>query len=122
MNSQKRPVRSGTQGGISFIGLLFVAIVLGSLVLVGMRVFPTYMEYIAIGKAVDKASGDGATVADIRRSFDRSAEVEDIHSITGKDLEVSKEGEKVVVTYAYDVELNLVGPMYLLIKYSGRSK
>jgi hypothetical protein len=48
--------------------------------------------------------------------------VDDISSIKGTDLTVSKEGEKVVVSFAYNKEIELFGPAYLLLKYQGRSR
>ena len=42
-------------------------------------------------------------------------------SITGKDLMITKENEKVVVSFAYDKEVELVKPVFLLIKFEGRS-
>ena len=39
-------------------------------------------------------------------------------SISGKDLEISKENDRVVIRFAYDKEIELVGPVYLLIKYA----
>lgn len=110
------------QRGISFIGLLFVAGVLACVVLVGMQVFPTYMEYLAVQKAVKKAAGDGNTVAEIRASFDRTAAIDDIQSIKGADLDISKQGEQVVVAFAYTREIELFGPAFLLMKYSGASR
>jgi hypothetical protein len=44
-----------------------------------------------------------------------------IVSITGKDLVITKENEKVVVSFAYDKEVELVKPVFLLIKFEGRS-
>jgi hypothetical protein len=58
----------------------------------------------------------------VRSIFDRAASVDNIKSISGKDLEVSKEGEKIVVSFAYQREIHLFGPAYLTLKYSGRSK
>ena len=54
--------------------------------------------------------------------FDKAAAIDDIKSISGKDLDVTKEGDKVVVKFAYQREIHLVGPAYLLLKYSGQSK
>mgnify|MGYP000514653908 CR=1 FL=1 len=39
-----------------------------------------------------------------------------------KDLDISKQGEKIVVAYAYQREIHLVGPAFLTLKYEGRSK
>ena len=51
----------------------------------------------AIGKAAAKAAKEGTTVPEIRGSFDRAAAIDDISSIQGKDLEVTKRGDKIVV-------------------------
>jgi len=115
--------RRSRQRGISFIGLVFVAGVLAMAGVVAAQVFPTVLEYQAVNRAVHKAAAaDGATVGDIRMTFDKAAAVDDIKSITGKDLIVTKEADKVVVSFEYQREIHLVGPAFLTLKYAGRSK
>src|SRR5437762_12276845 len=109
------------QTGISFIGLLFVGGVLACLGVVGAQVFPTVVEYQAILKAAQKAS-EGNTVAEVRKIFEKASDIDDIKSVTPKDLEVSKEGDKVIVKFAYTREIHLFGPAFLVIKYAGQSK
>ena len=109
------------QRGISFIGLLFVGGVLVFSGILVAQVFPTLVEYQAINKAVGKAK-DGSSVADVRTIFDKAAQVDDIKSVTGKDLEVTKQGDKTVVAFAYNKEIHLGGPAFLLLKYTGSSK
>ena len=109
------------QRGITFLGLIFVGAVLGSLALVGMQVFPTAVEYMAINKAVKKAAA-GSTVAEVRTIFDKAAQIDDISSIKGADLEVTKSGDQFVVNFAYQREMHLAGPAYLLLKYQGSSR
>lgn len=109
------------QRGISFFGLLILGIVLALLAIVGAKVVPTATEYMGILKAVKKAAAESSTVPEVRASFDRTASVDYITSIEGKDLEVTKNGDKVVVSFAYDKEIALAGPAYLLIKYRGSS-
>lgn len=109
------------QLGISFIGLLFVVGVLASLALLGAQAFPTVVEYQAILKAVQKAS-QGNTVAEVRQIFEKASDIDDIKSITPKDLEISKDGDRVVVKFAYNREIHMFGPAYLLLKYAGQSK
>jgi hypothetical protein len=113
--------RPKSQAGMSFIGLLFVVGVLASLGVLGAQVLPTAVEYQAISKAVQKAS-EGASVAEVRTIFQKAADIDDIKSILAKDLEVTKEGDQVVVKFAYNKEIHMFGPAYLLLKYSGRSK
>lgn len=117
MRSTKRRSR---ERGISFIGLVFVAVVVVFVGIVTAKVIPTVIEYQAINKAAKKAAA-GTTVAEVRAIFDRAAAIDDFTSVTGKELDVRKNGDQVVVGFAYDKQIPLGGPAYLLIKYSGSS-
>lgn len=111
------------QRGISFIGLLFVAAVVGVSGVIAAQVFPTFIEYQAILKATRKAATEGgSSVAEVRAVFDRAAAVDNVSSIAGRDLVVAKEGDKVVVSFSYNREIHLAGPAFLLLKYNGRSR
>ena len=112
------------QRGVTLFGLMFWAIVIGITALVVMRVLPTVNEYYTIQRAVDKiAKEGGTTVPEIRAAFEKQKQIEySISSISGKDLQITKENEQVVVSFAYDKEIELMPPVYLLIKYEGRSR
>ena len=111
------------QRGVTLFGLLFWAVVIGFLALIGMRVLPALNEYFTIKRTVAKiATGGNKTVPEIRSDFEKQKDIEySIVSITGKDLVITKENEKVVVSFAYDKEVELVKPVFLLIKFEGRS-
>ena len=120
-------MRSGVRGergqrGFTLFGLLFWAIVVGFLALLGMRVMPALNEYFTIKRAINKITTEGTTVPDIRAAFERQKDIEySITSISGKDLNVTKENDKIVVSFAYDKEVELMSPGFLLIKFEGRS-
>jgi predicted transcriptional regulator len=88
---------------------------------IAAQVFPTVLEYQMVTKAVTKAQ-EGNSVAEVRMIFDKATQIDAISSISGKDLEVTKEGDKVVVRFAYAREIHLFGPAWLTLKYAGRSK
>jgi hypothetical protein len=112
------------QRGITLIGLLSWAVIVGFAGYVLIRAVPTVLEFQAIQGAVDRvAAAPPATVAGIRAAFDRQKDIEySIESISGKDLDITKENERVVISFAYNKEVELIKPVYLLIKYEGRSK
>ena len=121
MGSSRRP-GAGHQRGVSLIGLLFWAIIIGFLGYVLVRALPTLNEYFTIKRTVAKIATEGSTVPEIRSSFEKQKDIEySIVSITAKDLVITKENEKVVVSFAYDKEVELVKPVFLLIKFEGRS-
>ena len=112
------------QRGITLFGLLLWAIVIGFVALVGMRVVPTVNEYFTIKRAVSKIAAEGlSSVPEIRSAFEKQTQIEySINSISAKDLDITKENDKVVIRFAYDKEVEIMSPVYLLIKYQGSSK
>lgn len=116
--------KAHSQRGVTLFGLLFWAIIIGFFALVGLRVLPTVNEYFTIKRAVEKIAATGATtVPEIRTAFEKQKEIEySIVSISGKDLEITKVNEKVVISFAYNKEIELMSPVFLLLKYEGRSK
>ena len=110
--------------GISLIGLLFWAILIAFAATVAIKTFPSVNEYLTIQRAINRIVTNGAaTVQEIRTAFDKQKEIEySIVSISGKDLQVTKENERVIVGFAYDKEVPLYGPVSLLIHYEGRTK
>ncbi|QKO21007.1 DUF4845 domain-containing protein [Rhodoferax sp. BAB1] len=110
------------QRGITFIGLLFIGGILAVSGVILAQIVPTAIELQAIHKAAKKAAAEGGTVADVRAVFDRAAAIDDIKSISGKDLTVTKNGDKVVVSFAYEREIHLTGPAWLTLKYEGQTK
>lgn len=105
------------QRGLSFIGLVFFVAILVGVIAVGAQSVPAFLEYQAIVKATNKAAAEGNTVAEVRASFDRAAAIDDIHSIGGKDLEVTKVNDKIVAGFSYSREIHLVGPAYLVYRF-----
>ncbi|NCT83583.1 MAG: DUF4845 domain-containing protein [Comamonadaceae bacterium] len=129
--SHRRPARAPShasprrQRGLTLIGLLFWGGVIAVAAVVGMKVFPTVLEYYTVQRVVDRiAAGNPATVPQVRQEFDKARQVEySIQSITGGDLVVTKDGgDKVVIEFAWNKEIDLFGPVYLLIKYQGKSR
>lgn len=111
------------QRGFSLFSLLFWAILVGFVVLMGVRVLPTINEFLTIQKAVNKSALEGGnTVPGIRAAFDRQKDIEySISSISSRDLDITKENDRIVVRFAYEKEIELTSPVFLLIKYEGRS-
>ena len=114
---------ASAQRGITLIGLLFWAIVIGFLGVVVVKVFPTVNEYYTIDRTVNAvAKSNAASVAEVRAAFSKQVSTQyGIESITADDLQITKENDKIVISFAYDKEIQIVGWVYLLIKYQGRS-
>jgi len=113
--------RLSSQRGTSILGLFVMAIVVGFFLLMGIRVFPSVNEYLTIRKTVAQIMRSSpATATDVRTAFEKATEVEySIKTITAKDLVVTQVGDRLRTTYAYNVEIPIIEPVFLLVKYEG---
>lgn len=113
----------GRQGGMTLIGFVLVAALMAFAALVAFRAFPAVLEYYAIKKIVNSIvqGGDarGATVSDIRKAYDRRATIDDTPSMTGADLDISKEGGEVVIAFSYSRKVPLFGNVSLVFDFEG---
>jgi hypothetical protein len=109
------------QRGAGLIALILVGGALVMAAMVVMQIIPTLVEYESVTKAAKRAA-EGSTVAEVRSLFDKAATIDDIHSIQSKDLVISKENDRVVVEFAYEREIHLAGPAWLVMRYSGSSR
>ncbi len=119
-----RSVARSRQRGVTLFGLAFWGIFVGFFAYVLMQCLPTVNEYLTIQRAIDSiAKTNPATVAEARLAFDKQKQVDyGIVEVSGKDLVVTKENDKVVLAFAYDKLIPLYGPVFVLVKYEGRSK
>ena len=109
------------QRGVALSGLLFWGIVLVLVSVLGMKVAPTYIEYYKIlkdAKAAAEKAGPDSTVSDVRKSFDRFAEI-DYLDFKSSQLDISKDGGKIVIEFAYEKRIHLFGNVSLIIDYQG---
>ena len=61
-------------------------------------------------------------LAEIRAAFEKQKIIEyGINAVSGRDLQIDTSGDKFMVRFAYDKEIEVFDPVYLLIKYQGAS-
>jgi hypothetical protein len=113
---------AGRQRGLSLIGLTFVGAIVAVLMVVGFKVVPAINEYLAIDRDVQKVRTEGSTVGAIRGAFERYIQIDDIHSITSKDLDITKDGDRVVISYAYSYSVPLLDNVRLVIDFAGTTR
>ena len=120
MGLHRTTVRS-RQRGLSFIGVIVIGLLAVAAFAIGGQSIPIFLEYQAINKAAKKAAREGTTVPEIRAIFDRAGAIDNISSVQGKDLEITKQGDKVVVGYKYSREIPLAGPAYLVYRFNQKT-
>jgi Tfp pilus assembly major pilin PilA len=111
------------QRGVTLTGLVVAGMVVVVVAIGGLKIAPAYIEYFKVKKAVTAIAQTtaGTTVAEVRAAFDRRAAIDDIDVITGKDLEVTKEGNELVVSASYSKTIPLFGNISVLINFAASS-
>jgi hypothetical protein len=108
------------QRGISFllVFLIFVVLALGA---VGaMKIVPAYSEFDTIKKtiiAVAASEGRTGSVTDIRKAFDRRANIDNITAVTSGELDISKDGGELVISAAYAKKIPLFANVAVCIDF-----
>jgi Tfp pilus assembly protein PilX len=115
---------SRQQQGLSLIALIIGLIVVAMVALGGMKVIPSYLEYRSAKNAIDAIARErqGATVADIRRAFDNRSAIDDINTVKAADLEITKEGNEVVISFSYRKDVPLFATIGVYLDFAASSK
>ena len=111
------------QRGITLTGVIVGGMLLVLLASMAFKIVPDVMDYFAIVRDAKATAQDsslrGASVSDIRRAFDRRILMDAVTSITGNDLDISKEGNEIVIAFAYNRKFPLFANVSLLIDFEG---
>ena len=112
------------QRGVTFIGMLFIAALIIIAAIIGLKLVPAYIEYATVTKILhDVANSEGRSgvPADVMGSFRKHAQIDGIETVKPEDLEIEKEGDKVIITAKYSVKIHLVANVSALIDFTATS-
>ena len=107
------------QTGMTFIGLVLVVAALISLLAVGMKIMPAYLEFMSVKKAIKNAanSADMSDKKAVINAFNKSAAVDNVSVIKGSDLVVNGG----VISTQYQVLIPIVANASVLLDFSATS-
>ncbi|HYU69243.1 MAG TPA: DUF4845 domain-containing protein [Burkholderiales bacterium] len=111
------------QRGLSLIGMVVMCIVIVIVAIGGLKIAPAYIEYYKVKKAIVgiAQTNSRATVAEVREAFNRRAAIDDIDVIAGRDLDVTKEGNDIVISFAYPKRISLFGNVSVVFDFAASS-
>jgi hypothetical protein len=113
------------QRGFSLNTVMIGGVVFALVALLAMKVLPDWIEYGKVVKAVKATAIDtslkDASVPQVRASFSRRADIDEIKSITAQDIEITKEGGELVIAFEYTKKIPLFGNLSLVFEFEGSS-
>ncbi len=113
------------QRGVALSALIIWGVVITLVVITGMRVVPSAIEYktiLSATKAVASEAKADSTVTDIRKAYARYVEVDNIESVAPADLDITKDSGQVVISFVYEKRIHLFANISVVIEYSGSSQ
>jgi hypothetical protein len=121
----KTPNLPKPQRGLALSTLFIWLFIIIVLALLGMRLIPPWMEFATARKAIQEISADKVgttTPQEVRKAFNARATIDDITAIKGEDLEITKDGGEIVISFAYRKEVPLFNNMGVYMDFAASSK
>ena len=109
------------QRGVSFLVIFLIGVVLALAAVGAMKIAPAYSEFSTAKKAIFAvAAGEarGGSVAEVRRAFDRRTSIDNITAVTPGDLDITKDGNEIVISFAYAKKIPLFYNVSLCIDFT----
>lgn len=120
----KRNMNMKSMRGVTLIGILFIAMIVIFVVVIGMNIIPTYTQHLEVKDILDSLAKDPATnqmnKAKVKDLFERRLQVNSIRNIKGENLDVEKKDGKTIMTLNYEVRTHLMGNMDVIIKFNDK--
>lgn len=113
------------QRGITLMGTIITLALLGFVGIMAAKLMPAYMEYASVKKifrTMVQAGQTKGTVRDIRFSYEKLNAIEDVKSVRGEDLEITKSGNDAVISAAWSVKVPLVANVSACIDFEASTE
>lgn len=107
--------------GFSLGSMLVVIALVLAVALPALKSIPSMLEYFSVKRAASYARDSSNNRKEVAANFDKQAQIDNISSIRGEDLDVSEDdaGRIRSIGFEYRTEVRIYGPLSFLITYSG---
>lgn len=110
------------QQGATLVGMIFVAGLIVAVAILAAKLAPPYIEFMSVKKILNAmaTSGDLKTMSpqELRTSFSKRADIDNIRSVQPEDLTISREGSEAVVSVEYSVKVPVAANVSALLDFS----
>ena len=113
------------QRGLTFSGFLSGAVILIFVSITGLKLIPAYMQDSTIKNVfisiVNDPEMQKASPRDIRMAFIKRASIDNIRAINAEDIDIAKDGDRLVLSASYTVKIPLVANISLYLEFNPSS-
>lgn len=111
-----------SQQGMTAIGWMIVLGLIAFFVLLALRLTPGYLEFSTISASLESLKNEPGitdkTAPEIRSMLGKRFDINDVHSIKSKDVNVEKRDGKLRVWVDYEVRVPVAGNVDAISKFN----
>ena len=107
------------QHGVTLIGFIFLIAIVGALGVIAFRAIPIYNEYFTVKRIVKSINVEATEVTpnDIRNQFILKAAADYVTDIKARDLDITRENGKIIISVTYSKTVPLFANVSLLFDF-----
>jgi hypothetical protein len=111
------------QRGVTITGLVLWLVAFIIVGLLAMKLVPAYMEFGSAKNAIDAIARDrnASTPAEVRRAFESRATIDDIRVVKAADLDITKQGNEMVIGFSYRKEVPLFANVGIYVDFAANT-
>jgi hypothetical protein len=110
------------QQGMGFSGLIMIIAAVLFVVILGMKIVPSYLHNMQIERIfrviVSDPEMQSATIKDIHASYSKRATMDYINDLASDDIEVTKDNGHITLSASYTVKIAVAGNISLLLEFN----
>ena len=110
------------QQGIGFVGFILSAAGLIFVAILGMKLVPPYIHSAQIAQIFRTMASDpamqGASISEIKSSYDKRANIDYITDITSEDIDINKDNGRLKISASYSVKIPVAANITLLLDFN----
>ena len=112
------------QRGFSFWNMMIYIAFFGSVILLGMKMIPAYLESIKIDNALlalERDGFSGMSRRDIKKALVTQFDIDEVNAIAFRDFDdhviITKAGDSTIIEVFYEKEIPLIANAKLLLSF-----
>lgn len=109
------------QQGMSFISILVIIAVVSFFIMIGLKVFPSYITHYSIKKVLLQLETDRdidkKSPAEIRKLLKRRFKINNVYDFDPKNINFTKKKDGLEVRIAYEVREHVVGNVDIVLTF-----
>ena len=113
--------------GMTYLGMLILLLVIAFFAVVIIKVMPLYMEHFKVKSSLDSLAQevkDTQTVlslSELEKRLINRLLVNDVEHVTRKNITITREGHKIVITVSYEARVHLFYNLDLVAQFKNDS-